>query len=502
MININLKKPHMIWVVLLLNVVLNCCYAKPNGAKSPVKPSPEFDQVRQEIMQLVKEGHTPSFSIAVLQKGKIIWQESFKQSSDTSGVSITSDAQYPLASLSKSISATLVLKLVENGQLSLDDEIKQHLPNQLKYLARNDSTIQELLNMTAGIPHGGLSFKSDSTYAQSNNSDLIKYYGMTVFPKGIYEYSNFSYGVVEAIIETVTGKPYAQALKENLFDPLGMHNSFIEQKLSGSLKNTTASKDNTFSATFFPAAGAGIYSTLGDVIAYAKFNLNEMDKPILSPASFKKLHHTVIPPSTIFSLGWANFAITEDITWVLSNGSFRLSANSNLTLIPEHNIAVICLANRDYQSMADVMAIKTVDVMLPGFAEKTFVKIENYDAADANPINMDGSNFNQWEGTMKSSDDEYQMKFVYQDDEFYVSINKAELQPVESATMDRQSVIRGRVTIPIKNPITHQIKETTGSINLLVSKTKLQGYFSGFFEHPEVVFMNLPFYVEAHGKSE
>ena len=99
-------------ILLILSVLLISCQ-KQVQKELPVNAPEGFEQIRNEIIQIVKNGKTPSFSIAVLQNGKILWQEAFEQLDDTSSVSISSDAQFPLASLTKSMSATVLLKLVD-----------------------------------------------------------------------------------------------------------------------------------------------------------------------------------------------------------------------------------------------------------------------------------------------------------------------------------------------------------------------------------------------------
>jgi len=488
-------------ILVVVLIMLTACTSRTK--ENPPIPAPHnFSSIRNEIIHLVKDGKTPSFSIAVLQNGKILWQEAFEQLDDTSSVSISSNAQFPLASLTKSMSATVLLKLVENQQVSLDDKIHKYLPNQINYYSRKNSTIRELLNMSAGIPHGGMSFNSESSFAKMENDSLISnIYGMTVFPSGIQEYSNFSYGIIESIIEKITNKPYALVLKEELFEPLGMKNSFIEPTQSNKLKNNSVKSDKVFSSKFLPSGAAGVYSTLSDLILYARLNLNEIEESLISQKTLNKLHYEKINPASMMALGWGSISLGDNLTWILSNGSFPNSANSNLSIIPEHNIAVICLANRDYQSKADIMAIKAINVLIDGFADKAFAKMEDYDSADSKNLSFENSSYDIWEGTLKSSLVVEPIKFMFESDSLFVSYKNSKWQFIEYARMDHQSIIRGQMKIPLINPITKQLEQTTGAINLLIGKDELEGYYSASFSNKNVVFLELPFYIKVHGKS-
>lgn len=83
-------------ILLLVPLLFISCQSKIQEQTS-IKAPESFDSIRNDIMQLVKEGKTPSFSVAVLQNGKIIWYENFEQSQNTSGVLISSDIKYPIA---------------------------------------------------------------------------------------------------------------------------------------------------------------------------------------------------------------------------------------------------------------------------------------------------------------------------------------------------------------------------------------------------------------------
>jgi CubicO group peptidase (beta-lactamase class C family) len=486
-------------ILLLVTLLFISCQSKIQE-QSPIKASENFDSIRDDIIQLVKEGKTPSFSVAVLQNEKIIWYENFEQSLNTSEVLISSDIKYPIASLTKSMSATVLLKLVEKGQISLNDPIEKYLPKKVNFYGRNSISVKELLNMTGGIPHGWIFINSDSPYAAVTNDSLIENYSMTVFPKGIYEYSNYSYGIVEAIIENISNKPYAQVLQDEMFDLLGMKHSFITPITENKLEHFNDIKEVGQSSLFFPSGGAGVYSTLSDLILFARLQMGELDESIMSHSSLNLLHYDKIYPSTITSLGWGSIPLEDDLTWLVSNGSFPNSANSNLTIIPENNIAVICLANKDYQSSADMLAIKIADVLVPGFANKAFAKMEAYEANDGKEVKISIGKFNTWQGVMKHGKTESLIELTYKSDSLYVSFDNGEWQSVKYATIDHQSIIRGGLTILLKNPLTNQVEESHGNINLLLSEKKLQGYFSASFIKEDVFDLALPFYIEALGR--
>lgn len=76
--------------------------------------------------------------------------------------------------------------------------------------------------MTAGIPHGWETFFSDEDFKKFSAAELVRTRGVIVLPPGeFYLYSNFAYGVLEAVIEKVSGKSYGEFVRSELFGPHG-----------------------------------------------------------------------------------------------------------------------------------------------------------------------------------------------------------------------------------------------------------------------------------------
>lgn len=482
------------FTVGILIILLASCQPYNPGDERVNAPE-EFLPIRGEIIQLVKEGVISSFAVAVVQGNDIIWKESFVLDNDTTVLS-GGDAVFPLASLTKTMSATVMLMLVEEELLSLEDPLEKYLPGQVKYFGRECPTIRELLNMTAGIPHGWVSFNTEGRFASLNNKEIMRYYGISVFPAGIYEYSNYAFGLVEAIIENVTNSSYEQVLKEKLFNPLGMNNSYV----TPAPKNH-AYKDSLltskYASMFLPSGAAGVYSSLSDLIRYAQLHLGQKDESILSAESLYSLHYDKIYPYTISSLGWGSISLDDSTTWLITNGSFPETANSHLTLIPEKEIAVICLANRDFQSSADIMAIRIADVLAPEFASKAFAKIEAYEANMNNEFKPDSiGGYISWTGSMNINETKIPVEFRYQTDTLFFSFNRGQWNSVKNVVIDHQSIIHGDVSLSLANPLTGEIEDIRGSINLLYNEDSMQGYLSAYFSEEDSYNMAIPYYLE------
>ena len=95
----------------------------PEAIQTTVAPDPMFETIRANILERVESGEIPSMAVAVSQRGEIIWEEAFGWADRESGIPATPETVYPLGSLSKSITATGIMILVERGVIGLDDPV-------------------------------------------------------------------------------------------------------------------------------------------------------------------------------------------------------------------------------------------------------------------------------------------------------------------------------------------------------------------------------------------
>jgi CubicO group peptidase (beta-lactamase class C family) len=123
--------------------------------------------------------------------------------------------------------------LVERGLVGLDDPIERHLGSTTLTVYEGESsavTVRRVLNMTSAVPHGGLNFRSEEDGDRYTLTDLVRGRGIVVFPPGEhYVYSNFAFGLLERLVENVSGKRFADFVTAEVFRPLGMLDSSGDQ---------------------------------------------------------------------------------------------------------------------------------------------------------------------------------------------------------------------------------------------------------------------------------
>ncbi|HSM18330.1 MAG TPA: serine hydrolase domain-containing protein [Gemmatimonadales bacterium] len=384
----------------------------PVAVRTTVAPDTIFQATRAEIMGLVEAGEIPSMVVAVARGGTIIWEEAFGWADRESEIAATPGTVYPVGSLSKSITATGIMVLVERGVIGLDDPVTAFLPESTLKVYEGDReavTIRRVLNMSAGIPHGWANY--GNAFAPPKIQEYLADAGIVVFPPGAEQlYSNNAYGVLEAVIAAASGRDFAEFIESEVFGPLGMSGS--SARLTPDLLATAASRYGTDrlrlthdQSEFVPLGGAGMYASVHDLIRYGMFHLKNSvpdQEPVLSDEALDRMHFTKDPrhPDGIIAMGWGSVELESGHRWLISNGSIG-GANSMLTLLPDDDLAVAVLTNFTSSSLADETAVRIADGAVPGFAEGVGRFIGAFEAARApRPFEPNSALIGSWGGVL------------------------------------------------------------------------------------------------------
>jgi len=171
-------------------------------------------------------------SALVAESGKVIYKKGFGLANMDWNIPNAPDTKFRIGSITKQFAAMLIMQLVEKGKIKVDGKITDYLPDYRKDTG-DRVTIHHLLTHTSGIPsYTGLpGFWSDSTRNPYALEYVVKNFcsGNLEFEPGAkYVYNNTGYYLLGAIIEKVSGKPFAEVLTENILKPLQMQNTGVE----------------------------------------------------------------------------------------------------------------------------------------------------------------------------------------------------------------------------------------------------------------------------------
>ena len=391
-----------------------CSFSQTTPGKNQLR----LEALRETIIGKVGQGEVASLSIAVAQKGKVVWEESFGWADKGRKVKATPYTVYPVASLSKSITATAVFLLASQKKINLDDAVNQHLRSvQLTYhnCAPEDLRVFHLLNMAGGIPHLWRYYYEDAEETIPAVKDQIKPFGFTAFPPGsVFHYSNFSFAILDQVITDVSGVDFPAYMKRFVFEAIGMKHTYADKNMMPAGEQIAAGYNRDGSQVppnrFEPRGGAGFYSCTHDLLLFGLFHLYNRGESgknaLINEKLFAQLHQVRRDlPGSYYANGWGVFK-TDDCTTLLSNGAIAGCASS-LVVILGDEIAIVCLSNSTVgNEYTDKIAFEIVDGLRPGYLkklntliskaeqllnDKPFVFVEQYEGTWSGRMMVDGN---------------------------------------------------------------------------------------------------------------
>jgi len=273
--------------------------------------------------------------VSVAQNGQTIYQQAYGFSDRDKKVPLTLKDQFIIGSISKQMTAALVMLEVEAGRIQLNKTINQYLP-QLKPRWKDSVTVEQLLNHTSGI-------KSMDLPLQNR-------------PGRVFAYTNIAYELLGQILESVTHKSYA-ALTMQLFDKCGMRNTTVPTASRAIRTLATGymeAADHTLTPTdsdlltLLKAPSGGIISTAADL---QRWNICLHQGKILKDATYRQM----ITPSSERESRWGRLSYgyglqidaLDDIKEISHNGYVPGFISTNI-YFPEKKLSIIILENTSW----------------------------------------------------------------------------------------------------------------------------------------------------------
>ncbi len=309
----------------------------------------------------------PGAQVAVVRDGKLIANRGFgRQTYDADSPNIDTETIYDLASVTKvAATTTVAMQLWETGKLQLDIPVKSYLP---KFNGgRKDSvTLRHLLTHSAGAH-----WWTDLWNKAENKPEALDHiYGLPLdySPGDSMIYSDLGLIMTGQILETVTGKPIDQLANENIFEPLGMKNTWFNPptellpriaptEVGGTLDGRGLIHGEVHDENAFFLDGvsthAGLFSTAEDLAVFGQMLLNGgiyRHQRYFSPRTIEYWTSLQdIPPETNRALGWVTTVDSLSLAGdYFSSGSFGHTGftGTSLWIDPNRNIAIVLLTNR------------------------------------------------------------------------------------------------------------------------------------------------------------
>jgi CubicO group peptidase (beta-lactamase class C family) len=290
-------------------------------------------------------------TVLVAKGENILLKKGYGFSRKNNNIKNTINTKFQAYSVTKSITATLILKLIEENKLSFTDNISIFFPD---FLNGDRITIEHLLTHTSGI----YAYNNDFSMPVDNETSIINFLKKTpldFLPGTDWNYNNTGYFLLGFIIQKVTGLSYKEAVKKFIFEPLQMEQSgFNYKNLIDSNKSTGYQyiyNDTYEEATLYDEgelfSAGGMYSTVDDLY---KFHLGMQANKIISKELSEKAY---TPFKKNYGYGWF-----IDRTYgyrIISHSGGASGFRSYLIRNIENDICIVLLCNSEN---SEVSAIK------------------------------------------------------------------------------------------------------------------------------------------------
>jgi CubicO group peptidase (beta-lactamase class C family) len=260
----------------------------------------------QQIIRASSDSDAFSGSVLVARGGDVLLDQGYGMANREWNIPNDGDTKFRLASVSKQFTAVAVMLLNQRGQLDLDAPIKTWLPD--APATWDAVTVRQLVSHTSGIPNftDFPDFHATKTQAATLPELIARFRDrpLDFQPGQGWAYSNSGYILLTAVIERVSGKPYAAFVSEALFQPLGMTDSGYDSQaavLPRRASGYTPSPDGVVNADYahmsIPQGAGGLYSTTRDLL---KWEQGLFGGRILNPASLAQL---ITPVRNDYAMG-------------------------------------------------------------------------------------------------------------------------------------------------------------------------------------------------------
>ena len=295
-------------------------------------------------------------NVLIANGDEVIFEASYGSANLEWGIANASDTKFQIGSLAKQINAAAIMLLKERGFLDLDDPVKAHFPKAPPHWDR--ITLRHLLTHTSGIvnitAHSDIDRLVRLPLSQEEQFALFIDEPLEFAPGERWQYSNSGYLVLDAVIENVSGETWEEFTTSNIFAPLGMNDTGLDdlrrilpKRASGYSLSDGLLRNAEFEEVAIRKGAGGLYSTTRDLLKWQRSLFNGK---LLSAASVNEMMTPAADAIRGSSYG-LGFLIQDDddgrLIWHRgSNNGFKGWVGYD----PDADITVIILTNiRDSQ---------------------------------------------------------------------------------------------------------------------------------------------------------
>ncbi|MDO8542151.1 MAG: serine hydrolase domain-containing protein [Opitutaceae bacterium] len=356
--------PHRFRAWTFLLAAIGCLIALSAPVRSAEPGAADLAAAFRIVEQAVADGDVPGAVALVAHHGKVLREAAYGQHDLERNLPFQTDTICWIASMTKAITATATMLLIQDGKLGMDDPVGKYLPEfagRENFKGRHHPfTIRQLLLYTSGLPNNPPTRKGGDriggaladVWLTQRLTDIIEGIAQAqlLFEPGTrQEYSSAGYFVLGRLIQAVSGKTYPAFVKERIFDPLGMSDSTYAPPASVAGRMAAVYQEQRGARRliyrFNPdlkiqndAGDGGVFSTTRDMAKFEQMFLDN-NGTVLSRASVTEMHRAHRPGFVSGSTN--NTEVSTAIGFTVKDGLFIHGGSSGVTGWGDHQSGTV-----------------------------------------------------------------------------------------------------------------------------------------------------------------
>ena len=326
-------------------------------------------------------------AVGVVKDQQLVWKAGFGFADTKLRQPMTPATKFRIASHSKVFNAIAIMQLREQGKLKLDDPVSKYLPwFKYKPVGEDDGeiTIEHLITHSSGLPREASDHWSSNEFpTREQLKALMKDRQATFPPSTRFKYSNLAVSVAGMVVEEVSGMPWASYVQKNIFDPLEMTASSVDQNVPGlATPHGRRLPDGSIEQLRFVdargmASATGITSNVEDMAKFVSAQFRSGPRggsQILSSASMREMFRIRVIEQNWTSGYGLGFGLSriKDQTWIGHSGGYPGYKTRTIFQLND-KLGVIVLTNSEDAAREDIanQLIATVGQAVVKAAAKT-----------------------------------------------------------------------------------------------------------------------------------
>lgn len=364
---------------------------------------------------------TPGYAIGIIQDGHLIYSNGYGSANLEYQMPLTDTSSFYIASLAKQFTAACIMYLVDQGKISLQDDVRRYIPEMPRH--STSITLDHLLHHTSGVREWsslvlfqGLNPSFEDHLDNKTLLRLIcKQNELNFEPGTAYKYSSSGYILLAEIIERVSGMPLRDFAEKVLFKPLDMQHTIFEDNHSEVIRNRVESYRKTGKGYERLLKGFDVYGD-GGVLTTVK-DLAKWDRAFYSDTIFKDFSFKMYQLGRVNNreIDYAAGLIrgeNQGLTYYQHQGGM-IQFDSYMIRYPEQHFSVVVLSNSWSNPYSGYIAGKISEL----FLSDQFSEVEP--KVNLKSIEVDPNYLKSYEGYYWNLDDNYYNRISFRNDSLF-----------------------------------------------------------------------------------